>query len=182
MSSIKELPPDYAHFSDVINAKKDDVFHLKICVQAIKNSFGLMDHWFYIVNDKEHHVGVYYKGSVLPLNTTKGFHVVTEKIICLKCYEKLINFVRYREDKRLFKFYPFINCETLTTGWSIQVVILFLLPLVAVVGFLGYVYWAIILFLCMFVLYLFASKYNFSRTNKSLCKHLKKKGIHYENM
>lgn len=175
MSSIKILPVGYEHFSDVIDAGKDDTFRIKICVQAIKGSLGLMDHWFFIINDKEHHVGVYYKGSVLPLNTTKGTHVVVEKTICLKCYEKLINFVLYREDKRLFRFYPFINCETLTTGWSIQVVVLLLIPFVAVLGFLGYLYWALVLFLCIFLLYLIASKYHFSRTNKSFCKHLKKK-------
>lgn len=151
---------------------KEDVYTVEIRCQALKRAWGLIDHYFLVIGDYEYHMGWYSKGSILPVGTTAGAHVVTVKSVCYTCYLKIIENYNLREDKRLFDYYPLINCETLSTGLSVQALAILVLPFVFTLLLQGHILWAIILALASLVFFLTCSKYVFSRTTKRTCRHL----------
>lgn len=145
---------------------------IQVCCVATRKSFGFIDHYYLILNDYEYHLGNYKKGNKLPSGTTKGSHLICEKIICNTCYVKLMLDLQENEYKRLFSFFPLINCETLVTGISIQSVCLLLIPVViACLGFKFYLY-AIILTLIGLLIHVLYSKYKYSKTEYITCSHL----------
>lgn len=140
--------------------------------QALKNTFGLIDHYYYVVDDKEYHLGWYKPGKILPKDTTKGYHIVGKKTVCGTCYNKIIADINFKEDRRLMSFYPLLNCESLCTGFSVQSLGLLALPLTCVTIFYRKFMLTLVIILTTICLLLFYSKYIFSRTKKTKCIHL----------
>lgn len=141
--------------------------------QAQSTSFGFIDHYYLVIDETEYHLGHYRKGNILPKGTTKGSHVAAIKDICKLCYTKLFTDLKLREDKRLISYFPFLNCETLSTGFSVQSLGFLSIPLILVLFIKGLFLYGIIAFLLTFVILLYYSKFIYSRTNYSKCKHLK---------
>lgn len=140
--------------------------------QALKNTLGLIDHYFLVIDDKEYHLGFYTPGKVLPKDSTKGYHIVSKRKVCETCYNKIIADLNYKEDIRLIRYFPFLNCETLCTGFSVQSLALLTLPCVGFLIVKGKILYVIILVLLTLIVILVYSKYTFSRTKYSRCKHL----------
>lgn len=140
--------------------------------QALKNSFGLIDHYFIVIDDKEFHLGEYRFGKILPNGTTKGAHVVERRDICIECYNKIIADFNFREDRRLITYYPMLNCESLSTGFSSQSLVFLAIPFIGIMLIKGQLIYAILIFLLAIICLLWYSKYMFSDTKKSKCMHL----------
>lgn len=149
-------------------------FEIKIYAKAIKKSFGLYDHYFIIIDNHEYHLGCYTKGSKLNAGTTKGAHLITTRKLCHKCFNLLLINLEKKEDQRLFWYYPFINCESLAIGCSLQVLMTCNIPIAFCLLIKGYFVFAILLILFILTIVLFWSKYLYSRTTFTYCKHLKK--------
>lgn len=148
-------------------------YTVEVRCQALRRTWGLIDHYFLVIGEHEYHVGgSYSKGAVLPIGTTKGAHTISIKTVCSACYTRTVESYRLCEDRRLFNFYPIVNCETLSTGLSLQALASLVVPFVLNLLSLGLVLWAVILTLCTVVLLLASSKYAFSRTAKLKCRHL----------
>lgn len=147
---------------------------LQILVRASKRALGLVDHYFLLVDDEfEYHPGMYGRGNVLPGGTTEGAHVVERRDICRMCYEKLMIDFSLLEDRRLMStYYPFLNCETLVTGISVQSLHALALPFVVGLLCRGKWLYAVALLLAAVVSLLAYSKYVFSRTRRTRCQHL----------
>lgn len=145
---------------------------IEICCVSLKKTFGLVDHYFVILDNFEYHLGFYKKGLVLPKGSTKGAHIICKKRICSNCYEKFNHDFETKEFQRLFYFYPLINCESLATGISFQIICLLHLSVVGVLVYYKKYLLAIILFLVLLCCSLLFSKYNYSRTVLTKCKHL----------
>lgn len=143
-----------------------------IYCRALRHTFGLIDHYFLQIDDTEYHLGYYAKGNVLPAGTTKGAHHVVHKRLCDVCFSKIKSDYRLNEDKRLFTYYPMINCETLATGISVQSLAFLVLPFAIFTLVNGHVLLTIVLLLLAFSFYLFYSKYIYSRTVKFTCPHI----------
>lgn len=146
---------------------------LELRCRATKRSFGLFDHYFLVVGDREIHLGVYRKGKVLLRGTTKGSHLACEYDLCRLCYDRLLLEIKLKEDARLFRdYFPLLNCETLCTGFSVQSLAFLSIPFILTLLIKRMYLWAIILFLLTIVCLLAYSKYMFSRTQARQCKHL----------
>lgn len=141
-------------------------------VQAMRRAFGLFDHYFLVINDKEYHPGNYKPGKVLPVNTTKGHHVVSRVAVCDICYNKIVVDLQLEEDVRLFNYYPILNCETLCFGFSAQSLPLYITPFLGLLLWQGQILYAILMILACMLILLMRSKYVFSRTNKLQCRHI----------
>lgn len=146
--------------------------NIEIRCQAMRQFCGIFDHYFVVVGDVEYHMGYYRHGNKLPKDSTKGAHVVAIKTICDNCYHKLLMNINLDEGKRLEWYYPLINCETLTTGFSLQFISFMFLPFVVFLFLKGYFLFGILLFVLALCLLLIFSKYTFSRTHKIRCRHL----------
>lgn len=148
-------------------------YTVEVRCQALSRTWGLIDHYFLVIGEHEYHMGgSYSKGSVLPVGSTKGAHTISLKTVCSACYTRIVDSYLFREDMRLFNFYPIVNCETLSTGLSLQAISILTLPFVLYLLSLGLILWAVILTLCTVVFFLASSKYAFSRTAKLRCRHL----------
>ncbi|KAI5630640.1 Ac81-2 [Venturia canescens] len=156
------------------NSKRssEKTYSIEVRCQAEHSAWGFSDHYFLVIGNLEYHLGVYVKGSILPVNSTKGSHLVCEKTVCKECYTRIVNLYESKEDKRLFGFYPLINCESLVTGFSSQAMFMAFLPFIAVLALSGRFLYAILLTLVGFTMYFACSKYVFSRTQKVSCRHL----------
>ena len=149
---------------------------INIKCQALRKSFGLIDHYFLEIGENEFHLGFYRKGKILPRGSTKGSHLAVIRKICLSCYERLKIMLEYAEDVRLFDYYPLVNCETLTTGISVQLgLTMCAFPFLAYFCYTKNYTYLMILFLLMLLCVLIHSKYVYSRTVFSHCSHLKLK-------
>lgn len=142
--------------------------------RAIKNTFGIFDHYFLVVDNKEIHMGFYRSGKILPINSTKGAHIVAEKKLCAMCYNKIIADINLREDVRLISYYPMLNCETLSTGFSVQSLAFLSLPIAILLLIKGFVLYACLIFLVTLLVLLLYSKFVYSRTVKLKCAHVPK--------
>lgn len=146
---------------------------IELRCQATRRYFGLWDHYFLVIDDKEIHLGLYEKGKILPKDTTKGSHIAAYYEICKACYDKIILDLNLQDDERLFKsYFPFLNCETLCTGFSFQSLMFLSIPFIVVLLFKGYILWAVILSLATLFTLLAYSKFTFSRTRQKKCQHL----------
>lgn len=154
--------------------QKEEEYTVEVRCQALKRTWGLIDHYFLVIGEYEYHMGRYSKGSILPVGTTKGAHVVSVKTMCRACYTKIVENYNLREDKRLFDYYPLVNCETLSTGLSVQAISFLVLPFVFTLLLLGHLLWAVLLTLAALVFFLMCSKYVFSRTTEHKCRHLQR--------
>lgn len=141
--------------------------------QAMKKTFGLVDHYFLVVDGKEYHAGFYKPGKVLPMNTTKGYHVVMLSDVCEACYLKIVTDYGLGEDVRIFSYFPMLNCETLCRGFSIQSLSLFSLPFVVLLLYKRMFVSAILMIMVVMICVLIHSKYVFSRCKRKTCPHLK---------
>lgn len=141
-------------------------------VQAMKKTMGLFDHYYLVIGDKEYHPGRYKPGKVLPVNTTKGYHIVSTVSVCDECYNKIVVDLHLEEDIRMFSYFPFMNCETMCFGISIQSLAIYLVPFLVVLLWRGQLFYAIMLVLISLTVLLVRSKYIFSRTVKSHCAHI----------
>ncbi|ATY70250.1 Ac81-like protein [Tomelloso virus] len=148
---------------------------LELYCQATKKSYGLFDHYFYVIDNMEIHMGIYLKGKILPKGTTKGAHLVANYEICQSCYDKIQLDLISNDDIRLFSLYfPILNCESLCRGISVQSVVLMIaIPFILVLVIKGLFLWALVLFLLTAVLLLMYSKYMFSKTEEKKCDHIK---------
>lgn len=141
--------------------------------QATKKFGGLIDHYYVVDGENEIHPRGFKPGEILPKGSTKGAHLVSVNTICDKCYNELMAIFKLKEDVRLFNsFFPFLNCETLCKGFSIQSLAFIAIPFVIVLIIKGLFLWALVLFLATLIALLIYSKYVFSRTIKTKCKHL----------
>jgi len=105
-----------------------DSHDIEIRVRPMVRFFGLFDHYFMIIDGNEYHPIWYRHGQVLPLGFTTDAHVACRKRICDGCYNKLIQSIRAREDDRMAKFYPWLNCETISMGISVQAMSFLAIP------------------------------------------------------
>lgn len=146
---------------------------VKIKCRAIRKIFGLLDHYFLEIGSREYHLGFYAKGKILPSGTTKGSHLVVQRQLCPACFQRLKIMLEFSEDVRLFHYYPFINCETLTTGCSVPLgiticAIPFLISSLYRMKFMQVFVTCLLLILCILI----HSKFVFSRTLYTRCTHL----------
>lgn len=144
--------------------------------KPIDYSFGFFDHYFLVIDDQEFHFGNKLKNKrLLPINSTKNSTIIAEKEICNVCYWKIFVDFIFEEDLRLFNFYPLINCETLTTGFSLQLIfnLLFIIPIFSFIYIneFKFIYFIVILMIFVIVI-LWYSKYKLSKVEKFKCKHL----------
>lgn len=153
------------------------MYTVEVRCRAMRSTLGLLDHYFLVLGDLEYHMGYYKKGSVLPVGTTKSSHLVCIKRMCVDCYTKIITNYNLREDKRLFNYYPIINCETLSTGISVQSLAFFSLPFIAALLVNGRILYALLLLMFTIAAFLAYGKFVFSRTETHVCRHLTSKPI-----
>lgn len=141
--------------------------------RAIRAACGLFDHYFIVVDNYEIHWGSYKLGRILPDGTTKNSHLIARKRVCVECYNKLMTTIKSHDDKRLNQYYPLLNCETLTMGFSIQALIVTVsLFVIGILVMRFQILLAIILFLLAILSLLLYSKYLYSRTKHLTCKHI----------
>lgn len=143
--------------------------------RAMRPVLGLFDHYFSVFdNELEIHWGSYHKGRVLPVGTTRNAHLLGVQTMCHACYTKCMWMVNSADDSRLFKWYPLMNCETLTMGVSVQLVIVltaFMVKLVLL--WHNQLLWFFIAVLATLVFLLGYSKYLHSKRPKYFqCVHL----------
>lgn len=150
---------------------------IEIWAQALKKTFGLIDHYYYVMTAKdgtklEYHPGKYPKGQILPNGTTRGGHLVATKLVCQECYNWIVSTFQNEDDARIFQFYPFINCESLTMGLSLQSLFFLAIPFTVVLivarKIILAIFFAVLSLFCMLLI----SKYNFSRTQHLQCDHI----------
>lgn len=140
--------------------------------RAIQNTLGIFDHYFLVIDKYEIHMGFYKSGKILPRDSTKGAHVVAEKLLCEMCYNKIIADINMREDVRLISYYPLLNCETLATGFSVQSLVFIAVPMAILLVFKGLVFYAVLVIVLTLLVLLMYSKYVYSRTIKIKCDHV----------
>lgn len=148
---------------------------IQIKCRAINSAYGLFDHYFLAVtNEFELHFGNYKHGKIRAFNYTKNAHVVAERVVCERCYKMLFLDLLFHEDDRILQlYYPFINCETLSMGFSIQSCVLCVgLIIISVSLIKGLWLVAIIALLLSVVILLLYSKYTYSATKHSQCPHV----------
>lgn len=145
---------------------------VEVRVQALRSTMGIIDHYFLVLEGMEYHPGHYKRGNLLPLGTTENFHVVARRRLCIDCYNKIIADFNLREDKRIGSFYPFLNCESLATGFSLQSLGFIALPFVFGFLLLGKLLLALVTFLVALLYLLLVGKYTISRTVRTRCHHL----------
>lgn len=145
---------------------------VEVRVQALRRTFGIIDHYYLVIEGMEYHPGYYKRGNFLPLGTTANYHVVARRRVCLDCYNKIIADFNLREDKRIGSFYPFLNCESLATGFSLQSLGFLAVPFVAGFLLLGRFLLAVVTFLLALLYLLLVGKYTISRTVRARCRHL----------
>lgn len=147
-------------------------FKIECRCRAEKKVLGLLDHYYYVIDGAEYH----FSKPAIPEGTTKRFHVVYEKELCVNCYRlAIVTFTKMKEDFRLYSmFFPILNCESLCLGFSIQSLCLLAIPFVGSLLLKQLYYWAVILILITLVILLANSKYMFSKTDKFTCKHLRR--------
>jgi hypothetical protein len=143
--------------------------------RAIKPSFGVFDHWFFDIPDKdlEIHPGNYKFGTHLKHGTTKNAHIYMELALCEECLNRLL-----RHTLSLYEvfYYPFINCETLTACHarlfpvSMQVLLGtgIIISAVGMIFNFNYLY----LVLLLVIVYLVYTKYLYSTMSKVSCGHI----------
>lgn len=149
---------------------------IEIHCQAMKSTMGLFDHYFIVIDNMEYHMGLYQKGALIPLGSTKGSHLITIRTICDQCYRRIVMKYNAQEDRRMaLKYYPIINCETLVMGMSVQVVLITLvLPFLILLICKGLIIYSILLFVLTLTLQLWYSKSLYCSSTKTLCVHLKR--------
>lgn len=120
--------------------------------------------------------GNYPLGEKIKKGTTKNAVVSKRSFVCKNCYQELQKRLDSNEYRRVFKYFPIINCETLTVGLSIQSIVLgFGLISMFVDFYLKHDHLAIISLLLTLLVVLIVSKYTLCRTHLNYCKHLKPK-------
>lgn len=145
---------------------------IEIRVQALKRTLGVVDHYYMVIGGKEYHPGGYGPGSVLPLGTTKGYHTAVRRQLCRDCFDKIVLDFVLSEDKRIYGYYPFLNCESLSTGISVQSQAFVFVPFVLIQAFRANWKNVLVLLLLALLFVLAASKFVFSRTQRQKCSHL----------
>lgn len=174
------LPNSEYNFNAVPPSEEDIAADSKIHTvayycRAMRPVLGLFDHYFSVFdNEMEIHWGSYHKGRVLPMGTTRNAHLLGVQTMCHACYTKCMWMVNSADDSRLFKWYPLMNCETLTMGVSVQLVIVltaFMVKLVLL--WHNQLLWFFVAVLATLVFLLGYSKYLHSRRPKYFqCVHL----------
>lgn len=146
---------------------------IEIKCQAMKKTFGLFDHYFMVIDGVEYHTGAYSGGKILKDGQTKGAHTTSVRKVCKMCYDKIIAEFYVKEDLRLFNtYFPFINCESICEGFSVQSLLFFTIPFICLGIANGNFILVVIIILVSFLFVLMYSKYKFSRTHKNQCSHL----------
>lgn len=146
---------------------------IELCVRAEQKSFGLIDHYFMIFDEFEYHPGFYKSGNILPKGFSKGYHVAAIKRVCRDCLNKIILDYNLSEDRRISNWYPIFNCESLSTGISVQsIIMLVFTPTILISIVKVHFTLAIIVLLIGVLCLLFYSKWTFSRTRMLKCEHL----------
>lgn len=146
---------------------------VELCVRAERLSLGLIDHYFMIFDEFEYHPGFYKSGNILPKGFSKGYHVAAIKRVCRDCLNKIIIDYNLSEDRRISNWYPIFNCESLSTGISVQsIIMLVFTPTILIAMIKAHFVLAIVVLLLGLLCLLFYSKWTFSRTRRLRCKHL----------
>lgn len=152
-----------------------EAIKIEVCGKPIAKTFGLIKHYFIRLEhpELEIHPGQYKKGTHHNLEFTKGFEIYIKKIMCRECLQKLL---KESNDMKMYWYYPFINCETLTKGLtgqfaiSNQIVLLVLLILFLIVSFCcNYIYLLGVMVVLLVILY---NNYLSSGTSLLVCHHL----------
>lgn len=134
----------------------------------------IFDHYFIVYDGMEYHLGTYKRGNVLPAGTTENSNLVYRDYLCTDCSDRLgreLDASKYR-DRTVFKFFPFVNCETLVCGFSVQSTFTLAVPCVLTLIYFGKIVYAILLFMTALVLMLWSSKYALGSAKIRKCEHL----------
>lgn len=145
---------------------------IEVYVKSIKKTYGLFDHYYIVIGDYEYHLGYYKKGSILPIGSTKNSKLLEIKTICSLCYEKFLHDFSSNEFQRLFIFYPFVNCESLTTGISTQMICVlnFFIPITFCV--LGLYMRAFLSLILIIITTIITKQIKYMKTTIKHCPHL----------
>lgn len=145
---------------------------IEVRVSPIKKSFGFLDHYYFVINGMEYHPGRYSLGNILPLNTTKNSFVVYKKMMCSDCFHNIIHNFNLSEDTRVVKYFPFINCESLSMGISCQSLGFLAIPFLLVGILRRSLIWVcyIMLLTCLYLMGI--GRYMRLRTRYGSCRHL----------
>lgn len=157
-------------------ANEPEYERVDVYVQAYKKYFGLIDHYFMVVRNREYHPG-FYRNCVKPVSTsTARAHRCGELRLCSDCVDLIVHNFNESEDRRLLqRMFPIINCETLCLGLSLQSFALLVLPtIIAYCIFAKKInYFVIALMIAFAMIYLLlTSKYRFSRFSQASCRHV----------
>lgn len=92
-----------------------NMIEIQKCSKGLRDSLYLVHHYFMRVPELniEIHPGLYVKGVILDLNTTKKYTIKSKSYICKSCVNFLLSYIHLTKHTW---FYPVINCETLTNG------------------------------------------------------------------
>lgn len=148
---------------------------IEIRCQPMKKTFGIFDHYYFVIQDKEYHFRFTKpKICVHPKNHTVNSHLVTNFNVCKQCYDLILHNILEEKNKIkiIRKYFPFLNCESWTRGFSVQSMGIISLPLVVTLIVKKLYLYAIILFLLIIVMLLSYSKYTLSRTTIQKCIHI----------
>ncbi|UDM55438.1 Ac81 [Phenacoccus solenopsis nudivirus] len=142
-----------------------------IYVKALPNTFGLVDHYYMVHDGVSYHMG---KNRMINIRKVPESHTLIRKLYkCEQCTSDFYKNLHANEDVRLFNFYPFVNCESLSVGFSAQSLCLLSIPL-AFTTFIvfGALLVSIIILLVGLIFCLWIGKYDRSRIKHKFCQHL----------
>ena len=140
----------------------------------ISRKYGLYDHYFLVYDNIEHHLGEYDLGNILPLGTTVGSHCTEKYLMCKSCFEDFKYKLCCKVDRVLFNtWYPLVNCETLSMGVGISIIICLVGTVFSISQLLMRNYMiAFIIILITIIVYLMYSKYQYSKCSVGECAHI----------
>lgn len=135
-----------------------------------KNTLGLVDHYYMVLDGVEYHVDLNSTQKQLPEGTTRRSHTVEYRGACSMCYDRQLG--TYFTVADIFKYFPWFNCETICMGFSFQSLFLLTVPFIVAL-FLSHNYLCCVIFMLLVAIaFLLFSKYNYSRTKYALCPHI----------
>lgn len=76
-----------------MNRRDGGNYTVEVRCQALRRTWGLIDHYFLVIGEHEYHVGGSY---------SKGAHTIAIKTLCSACYTRTVESYRLCEDRRLF--------------------------------------------------------------------------------
>jgi len=144
-----------------------------VYVKAMSNTLGLIDHYYLVIDGVSYHLG--FNRRIAQQHSIPSTHTLVERrLYCTKCTADFFDQLRLNEDRRLFGYYPLVNCESLSVGFSMQSLSLLTGSIISCVVLAKSM--NLLLCLCVMLLTvlvcLWWGKYVRTRVRKTSCKHL----------